>query len=89
MARRRQAGPRVGARYIVRPVGCTLDLKRVCVTQPAFLELIRVVGRPAAARARASKRRCCLLLQDLYEGCARRGCEERGRVLWDATSRGL
>ena len=32
---------------------------------------------------------CCLLLQDLYESCARGGSEKRGRVLWDATSRGL
>ena len=30
-----------------------------------------------------------LLLQDLYKSCARGGGEEGGRVLWDATSRGL
>ena len=32
---------------------------------------------------------CCLLLQDLCKSCAREESEERGRVLWDATSRGL
>jgi hypothetical protein len=33
---------------------------------------------------------CCLLLQDLVEGCAREGEEDSGgHVLWDTTSRGL
>ena len=32
---------------------------------------------------------CCLFLQDLCKSCAREESEERGRVLWDATSRGL
>jgi len=38
---------------------------------------------------RQHKARCLLLLQDLCESCARGGSEEKGRVLWDATSRGL